>query len=236
MKRSAPMKRTPFRREGPSLPSRERPLARDTAKRSTLTAAPSRCKHCRGKFTAEERARALRLHPACEAGFAEAYAAKLRKNRERAERAREKADRADTRKRREAMKTIPELIAEADRAFMAWVRERDRQAGYPCISSGRPLDWSGNQVDAGHYRSRGAASHLRYDPRNCHAQSKYENRHRAGNAVEYRIGLIQRIGLAEVEALEADNRVHHWTREELEGIKATYRAKLRELKRTKETA
>lgn len=132
--------------------------------------------------------------------------------------------------RKQALETIPELIKAADRAFAAFIRERDRQAGHPCISSGKPLDWSGNQVDAGHYRSRGAASHLRYDPRNCHAQSKYENRHRAGNAVEYRIRLIERIGLDEVEALESDNTPHHWTRDELRQIAATYRTKLRELK------
>ena len=84
-------------------------------------------------------------------------------------------------------------------------------------------------MDAGHYRSRGAASHLRYHPDNCHAQSKYENRHRAGNAVEYRVGLIARIGLAAVEALEADNRVHHWTHDELRAIRDEYRAKLKQL-------
>ena len=84
-------------------------------------------------------------------------------------------------------------------------------------------------MDAGHYRSRGAASHLRYHPDNCHAQSKYENRHRAGNVVEYRVGLIARIGLAAVEALEADNRVHHWTREELRAIRDEYRQKLKQL-------
>jgi hypothetical protein len=143
-------------------------------------------------------------------------------------------ERKRDRERRRVLETIPELIAAADRAFMEWVRWRDRMAGMPCISSGKPLDWSGNQVDAGHYRSRGAASHLRYDPRNCHAQSKYENRHRAGNAVEYRIRLIERIGLAEVEALEADNKPHHWTKEELREIAALYRAKVRALK--KETA
>jgi hypothetical protein len=143
-------------------------------------------------------------------------------------------ERAETKARRRALETIPELIAVADRAFMAWVRERDRLNGFPCISSGKPLDWSGNQVDAGHYRSRGAASHLRYDPRNCHAQSKYENRHRAGNAVEYRIRLIERIGLEEVEALEASNTPHHWTREELRAIAAKFRHALRELKKGQE--
>lgn len=189
---------------------------------------PRKCKWCKESFTPERSGQ--KTHKHCEEPFALKVAEKLGAMRQ-------KAERAQIRARRKALETIPELIAVADRAFMAWVRERDRQAGLPCISSGKPLDWSGNQVDAGHYRSRGAASHLRYDPRNCHAQSKYENRHRAGNAVEYRIRLIQRIGLADVEDLEGDNEPHHWTRYELREIAATYRAKLKALKaQGKETA
>lgn len=149
-------------------------------------------------------------------------------------RAQKKAEIATTSERKAALKRIPDLIAEADHAFAAYTRERDRQAGLPCISSGKPLDWSGNQTDAGHYRSRGAASHLRYNEDNCHAQSKYENRYRSGNAVDYRIGLIARIGLARVEALENDNTPHKWQRDELIQIRDHYRQKLKELK--KETA
>lgn len=186
----------------------------------------TRCPHCKAKLLTGQR-----IHPECIDAWSERQAAKARAKSEREARARAKVDRAQTRARRRALETIPELIAAADRAFMAWVRERDRLAGHACISSGKPLDWSGNQVDAGHYRSRGAASHLRYDPRNCHAQSKYENRHRAGNAVEYRKGLIERIGLAEVEALEADNEPHHWTREELREIAARFRRFKRELEK-----
>ena len=47
--------------------------------------------------------------------------------------------------------------------------------------------------------------------------------------MEYRAGLIARIGLAAVEALEADNRVHHWTHDELRAIRDEYRAKLKQL-------
>ena len=139
-------------------------------------------------------------------------------------------DRAKVKTRKEAIKTIPELIREAQVAFNAFIRERDRLAGHDCISSGRALDWSGNAVDAGHYRSTGAASHLRFNEDNCHAQSKHDNQFLAGNAVDYRIRLVARIGLERVEALEADNRAHKWTREELTSIRNTYRAKLKELK------
>jgi hypothetical protein len=147
--------------------------------------------------------------------------------------AKERAERESFKARKEAIKRIPDLIREADKAFAEFIRERDRLAGHACISSGKPLDWSGNQVDAGHYRSRGAASHLRYHEDNCHAQTKRDNQFKAGNVVEYRIRLIARIGLARVEALEADNSVHHWTREELIAIRAEYRQRLKQLKESR---
>ena len=193
-----------------------------------MTFRRTRCAHCRAKFEPERPSQIV--HVECVEAWTEAQAAKRERAEAKAARAAAKVERAETRRRKEAIKRKPDLMREADQAFAAYIRERDRQAGRPCISSGRPLDWaSGNQVDAGHYRSRGAASHLRYHPDNCHAQSKYENRHRAGNAVEYRVGLIARIGLAAVEALEADNRVHHWTHDELRAIRDEYRAKLKQL-------
>ncbi|AQW68359.1 recombination protein NinG [Pseudomonas parafulva] len=142
-----------------------------------------------------------------------------------------KQKRQDLQERREKLKTKGEHLREAQAAFNAYIRERDRLAGYACISSGRPLDWNGNAVDAGHYRSTGAAPHLRFDENNCHAQSKHDNRYLSGNVAEYRLGLIQRIGLAAVEALEADQAPRRYTIEDLQDIKALYRQKLRDLKR-----
>ncbi|MGN8259492.1 recombination protein NinG [Pseudomonas sp. SMSB3] len=142
-----------------------------------------------------------------------------------------KQKRQDLQERREKLKTKGEHLREAQQAFNAYIRERDRLAGYACISSGRPLDWNGNAVDAGHYRSTGAAPHLRFDENNCHAQSKHDNRYLSGNVAEYRLGLIQRIGLAAVEALEADQAPRRYTIEDLQAIKATYRQKLKDLRR-----
>ena len=140
-------------------------------------------------------------------------------------------EKAQIKTRKEKLKSRGVLVKEAQQAFNAYIRERDRQAGYPCISSGRPLDWSGNQVDAGHYRSTGAAPHLRFHEDNCHAQSKHDNQWLSGNAVDYRIRLIERIGLERVEALEADDTPRHYTLDDLRDIKAKYRAKLKELKK-----
>lgn len=142
-----------------------------------------------------------------------------------------KQARQDLQERREKLKTKGDHLREAQQAFNAYIRERDRLAGYACISSGRPLDWNGNAVDAGHYRSTGAAPHLRFDESNCHAQSKHDNRYLSGNVADYRIGLIKRIGLEAVEALETDQSVRRYTIEDLQAIKALYRQKLKDLRR-----
>lgn len=140
-------------------------------------------------------------------------------------------ERAKVRTRKEAIKTIPVLIKEAQREFNAYIRERDRDQ--PCICCGLPLGTGevGGAYDAGHYRSTGSASHLRFNEDNCHAQRKQCNRYGAGRAVDYRIGLIGRIGEEKVGALESDNAPHKWTREELTAIRDTYKAKLKGLKK-----
>lgn len=140
------------------------------------------------------------------------------------------AERAKVRTRKEAIKTIPDLIKEAQREFNGYIRARD--AAQTCICCGRPLGDGpvGGAYDAGHYRSTGSASHLRFHPDNCHAQRKDCNRYGAGRAVDYRIGLIARIGAARVDALEASNQPHKWTREELIAIRDTYKKKLKEMK------
>lgn len=183
------------------------------------------CPHCRGKLDTGQR-----IHPACIDGYAEAKAAKAARTEAKKARAAAKVEKAEDRRRKEAIKTIPGLIKEAQHAFNAYIRARD--AHQPCICCGQPLGTGevGGAFDCGHYRSTGSAAHLRFDERNAHAQRKVCNRWGAGRAVDYRIGLVARIGLAAVEALESNNTPHKWTREELIAIRDTYKKKLKELK------
>ena len=141
-----------------------------------------------------------------------------------------KAERQNLKKRKDAIKTIPDLIKEAQHAVNSYIRLRD--AGLPCISCGKPPTDTGfhGGRDAGHYRSIGSASNLRFNEDNIHAQCVRCNQWKAGNAVEYRIGLIARIGEDRVLALESNNDPHKWTREELIEIKETYKNKLKFLK------
>lgn len=131
--------------------------------------------------------------------------------------------------RLEAARPLSWHLARAQTAFNRYIKARDY--GKPCGCCGRPMDWARNQdIDCGHYRSRGAAGHLRYDEDNAAAQSVYCNRNKSGNQAEFRASLIARIGIERVEALENNNAPRNWTREELLEITMTYRAKLKELK------
>ena len=194
---------------------------------------PKKCPECGEKYQPTRQMQPCCDNMECKASYAIRHIEATRKRRRMQEMNVQKADRKVIKLKLDAIKPRGKLIAEADRAFCAYIRFRDQLAGYLCISSGKPLDWSGNNVDAGHYRSRGSAPHLRYDERNCHAQSKHDNRYISGNAVDYRIGLIARIGLAEVEALEADQKPRKYSNYDLIAIKAKYVAKLKALKAEK---
>jgi hypothetical protein len=150
-----------------------------------------------------------------------------------AKREKEAREKAELKARKRALETIPQLTKAAQREFNKFVRMRD--AHQPCISCGSPppdLSQLHAGRDAGHYRSVGSAAHLRFHEDNCHAQCVKCNQWGAGRAVDYRLGLVARIGLPRIEALEADNAVKKWTREELRGIAANYRAKRKELEQT----
>lgn len=183
---------------------------------------PKVCKVCKSVFTP-----CKPMQKVCDWGCAMSLAISDRAKVEKREMVR---DKRETRAKLIEKKGRGYWIAAAQKEFNTFIRLRDQLAGHPCISSGRPLNWTGNAVDAGHYRSRGSAPHLRFDERNCHAQSKQENRYASGNVVDYRLGLIARIGLEAVEALESDQESRKWSIDDLKQIKATYAAKVRELK------
>lgn len=205
------LKRTPLQRKTPlkSGPPRRK-----------------RCPSCRVMFTPARAAQAVCGEIECAIAHGQSE-----KGRAIAGKALAEVGRREIKVRKEKLKSRGEHMREAQQAFNEYVRTRDQAAGHLCISSGKPLDWSGNAVDAGHYRSVGSAPHLRFDERNCHAQSKQDNRFLSGNAVDYRIGLIVRIGQEAVDALEADQSVRKYTVEDLKAIKAKYRAMTRELKK-----
>lgn len=145
---------------------------------------------------------------------------------------RKRLDAKVDRSRKQAVKTRGDHIADTQEAFNALVRFRDRNE--TCISCPTVLatlaDQPGGGYDCGHYRSRGSAPHLRFDFRNAHGQCKRCNRYRAGNVSDYRIGLLDRIGMQALLDLECDQAGGGWTIPELLAMKADFKAQLRALK------
>lgn len=130
-------------------------------------------------------------------------------------------ERAKVRTRKEAIKTIADLKREAQTELNRWiVRVRDKDL--PCISCGR---FHLGQWHAGHYLSRGSAPHNALNPLNLAKQCAPCNTYLHGNQALFRIGLIARIGIEAVEALESNTAPHKWSREELIQIRDEYKAK-----------
>lgn len=167
----------------------------------------SKCAICREPFVKRSM-----MHKACKPECAAIVA----------QRKREKEERKQLAAKREALKPRSKWMAEAQAAFNAWIRWRDRDQ--PCISCGR---FHQGAYDAGHYRSVGSMPALRFDEDNCHKQCVPCNQHKSGNAVEYRIGLTTRIGEARVARLEGPHKAIKHTIEELKAVKATYRGRLK---------
>lgn len=127
--------------------------------------------------------------------------------------------------KKDAIKPLAEYLKKAQAAFNQYIRARD--AHLPCISCGTTSDV---QYCAGHFRSRGAASHLRFNEDNVHKQCNRNcNMAKSGNIHGYRQGLIERIGIERVEALENDNTTHKWTIERAKEITIEYRKKTKEI-------
>ncbi|HGY4615531.1 TPA: recombination protein NinG [Proteus mirabilis] len=147
--------------------------------------------------------------------------AKLKKENQKKER--EAKDKLKARKL--AVKPLSYFTKQAQIAFNAFIRERDKDE--PCISCGR---FHEGQYHAGHYRTTGANPELRFDEDNCHKQCAPCNNHLSGNIENYTPRLIEKIGQERFDRLMGSHELPKWKREDYERIRDHYRAKLKELK------
>ena len=179
---------------------------------------PKKCRVCREAYTPRKE-----LQVVCSPNCALLHA---KQKRERERKALDKVERKAIRAAKERVKPRSEYIKEAQAAFNAWVRERD--AGLPCISCGTTASV---QYAAGHYRTTQAAPELRFEPLNVHRQCNRNcNMGKSGNLIEYRVGLVARIGAEAVAWLEGPHKPKHYSIDDLKAIKVEYQQKLRELK------
>lgn len=235
MKSGAPMQRkTPLRSTKPMARGAGfRPVAETKPAKGEPRQKKCAVKGCQEKYTPDPKRPFVRWcndEHALVLALAAIEAKKRAKNKER--RVAASAERREDGERRENLKSYPQLVKEAQREFNAFVRLRD--ARLPCICCGKRFEdksLTAGNVHAGHYRSTGSAPHLRFNEDNVHLQNAQCNLYGAGRAVDYRIGLIARIGLERVEALEANNQARKWTHDELREIRDTYRRRVREMKK-----
>ncbi|AUR90581.1 NinG protein [Vibrio phage 1.162.O._10N.261.48.E3] len=191
-----------------------------------------RCPQCRKYFLTEEMMRFGAQH-FCTFDHAVQYANKA-STKAKGKAIKDKHERKELRKRKESLKSASEYTKEAQTAVNAYIRARDY--GKACISCGRhpkAKGLKGHNIDAGHYRSRGAAGHLRFNLLNIHAQCVKCNREQSGNVVDYRIRLIEKIGVELVESLEHDNRPRKFTIEYLKRVKRIFNKRARWYKNRK---
>ena len=115
-----------------------------------------RCKVCREKFEAKYFLQKACLNPACLAEWS-------KKDREAKQKKYDKV-------RKEALKTAGDYMKESQASINKYVRIRDKfKSCISCPSESVSVD--GGYIgacgwDAGHYRSRGSASHLRFNLNN----------------------------------------------------------------------
>ena len=176
-----------------------------------------KCRICHSQFVARFPMQATCENFECKVAYGEQVAAK-------AKRKREKVERANDRQRLQELKPIQYWLKRTERAVNAVVRERDSEQ--PCISCGT---YDAAEWHAGHWKSVGANSALRFDYSNIHKQCDHCNVFKAGNATEYELRLPARIGVDEYMRLKHAPRIRKWTREECQAIEADAKLKLKAL-------
>lgn len=211
MKRSSITRKTPLKSNGFARADRieAREVAKAIVKEKKLRTRKCSVKTCRKEFAPRSM-----THKTCGPECAQEFV-RLEKIR---------TDRKERQAGLAKLKTRQDWLREAQAAFNAFIRARD--AALPCISCGRFHD---GKYDAGHYRSVGAMPALRFHELNVHKQCVPCNQHKGGNIVEYRIGLIARIGVESVEMLEQDYPPAKYTIDDAKEIRAHYKKLLKEL-------
>ena len=165
------------------------------------------CKGCKEKF-APTRPLQEACQPLCAITIVRAKADK-KKDQEH------KAFRRETKRRKEKIKSLSDWLKEAQTAFNAYIRERDKGQ---------------HQRHASHYRPAGNNPALRFELTNVWASCAQCNTMKSGNLIEYRIRLVKLIGADRVEWLEGPRELPRYRIEDAKRIKQEYKNKLKELK------
>lgn len=177
------------------------------------------CKACGEKFAPMFNTTQVVCSPKCALAHAPA-------NSEKARKAIAQRDRREIQVRKERLKSRADHAKEAQAVINRYVRLRDAHLG--CISCDKPASWGG-QWHCSHFRSVGAAAHLRFNLWNMNKSCSQCNAHLSGNIMVYRPRLVEKIGAAKVEWLECNQDLVRHEIPYLKRLKAIFAKKCRRL-------
>jgi len=175
-----------------------------------------KCLECKEKFTPQQSSQVV-CSPYCSVQYIK------KKNRKEAT----KKWNEEKKVLKEKLMTKSDYLNIAQKVFNTFIRMRDK--GLPCISCNAENYTS----SCGHYYSSGNHKNVTFNEDNCHAQCWYNcNSNLSGNLIEYRKGLIQRIGLERLEQLDNIAKLEKkFTIDEIKEIIKIYKKKIAELKK-----
>jgi len=169
-----------------------------------------RCRNCKEKFEPVR--------------FNQKYCLKDECIRVFVEEAKSKAWKKTKAKMKNDLLTIQDYIKLAQQTFNKYINLRDKKL--PCISCGKPIT---GRVNASHYFNANNHWNVRFNEFNVHSSCITCNQYLSGNLIEYRKGLINKIGEEQLTLLELEaNKTRKFTIEELKEIINTYKKKIKQ--------
>lgn len=128
---------------------------------------------------------------------------------------------------KEKLKTKKDYEKELETVFNKFIRLRDKDNG--CISCDKKTGTF--RLTAGHYFPAGSYKNIRFDEDNVHGQCWFDcNKSKSGNLAEYKIRLVQKIGIKRFEALEQRRQEpRKYTIPELIDLKKHYKKLIKDL-------
>ena len=154
-------------------------------------------------------------------------------NQEKARKSLAQVERREIKVRKEKLKSRADYAKEAQAVINRYVRLRDAHLG--CISCDKPARWGG-QWHCSHFRSVGAAAHLRFNLWNMNKSCSACNNFLSGNIAGYRPKLIEKIGQAKVDWLECNQGLVRHDIPYLKRLKAVFAKKVRRIEQRQEVS
>jgi hypothetical protein len=126
-------------------------------------------------------------------------------------------------KMQEDLETIQDLVKATQIVFNKYIRLRDKDE--LCISCKQKPKKS----NAGHFYNANNHWNVRFNENNVHLQCEHCNTFLSGNLINYRLNLINKIGLEQLTLLEAEaKKTRKFTKDELKETINIYKKKIKQ--------